>query len=170
MHNKEYAVYGWFKFKEPKIRKDMHTVFRLTGNAEDTNFDYPGDVTLALYVTPDNLHFTTYSINNDWKGTDNSHLAIEVDFDNDLYAWIFFYFSYDRNQNAYNLYVRFQDRNERLIGTAVHFVPKTFRLYLGEDGHNDPFSGTIRAVHLLAGPGAYNSGDMRQITMSEAPE
>lgn len=27
MHNKEYAVYGWFKFKEPKIRKDMHTVF-----------------------------------------------------------------------------------------------------------------------------------------------
>lgn len=75
-HNKEYAVYGWFKFKEPKIRKDMHTVFRLTGNVQDTNFDYPGDATLALYVTPHNLEFVTYSINNDWKGTDNTHLKI----------------------------------------------------------------------------------------------
>lgn len=62
-------------------------------------------------MTPHNLEFVTYSINNDWKGEDNAHLKIEVDFDNDLYAWIFFYFSYDRNQNTYNLYVRFQDRN-----------------------------------------------------------
>lgn len=56
------------------------------------------------------------------------------------------------------------------MGTAVHFVPKTFRFYIGEDGHNDPFSGSIRAIHLLAGPGAFSSGDLRQITMSEAPD
>ena len=34
--NREYAVYGWFKFKEPKIRRDLHTIFRLTGNKDDT--------------------------------------------------------------------------------------------------------------------------------------
>lgn len=49
-HNKEYGVYGWFKFVEPKIRREMHTVFKLTGHVADQNFVQPGDATLALYV------------------------------------------------------------------------------------------------------------------------
>lgn len=140
-HNKEYAVYGWFKFEEPKIRRDFHTVFRLTSNSPDANFGFPGDSTLSLYVTPSTLEFVTYTINDNWVGEDNTHLSIDVDFDNDLYAWIFIYFAYERNSKTYNLYVRFQDRNERIIGNAIHFVPKTFKIYLGEDGHNDPFNG-----------------------------
>lgn len=60
--NTEYAIYGWFKFVEPQIRREGHMVFRLTNNIPNGNFEYEGDSTIMLLITQDNLEFSTYNI------------------------------------------------------------------------------------------------------------
>jgi len=150
-NNTEYAVYGWFKFEEPRIRRDSHCVFRLSSNKPHSNFEYPGDVTFGLFVQADSLAFITYNIADDLSGDNNARDITEIDFENDLYAWIFFYWGYERNSKSWNLYVRFQDHTSRVSGSAIHFSPNTFSLFVGDDGHNDVFKGKIKGLTVEAG-------------------
>lgn len=60
----------------------------------------------------------------------------------------------------YSLYVRFQDRTERITGTALHFSPNYFNLFLADDEFNDHFKGYLRGITVEAGDGAFRSGDV----------
>jgi hypothetical protein len=122
-NNTEYAVYGWFKFEEPKLRKDAHTIFRLTNNIPNSNFDYMGDSTISLYIIGDQLVFTSYNLDNDMIEEDNPRIDIPFELENDLGEWIFFYFGYERLTKTYSAYVRFGDRVETETSNLVHFNP-----------------------------------------------
>lgn len=169
-NNTEYAVYGWFKFEEPRIRRDSHCVFRLSSNKPHSNFEYPGDVTFGLFVQADSLAFVTYNIADDLSGDNNARDITEIDFENDLYAWIFFYWGYERNSKSWNLYVRFQDHTSRVSGSAIHFSPNTFSLFVGDDGHNDVFKGKIKGLTVEAGQGSLRPGDLKSLVMKDTPE
>jgi hypothetical protein len=150
-NNTEYAVYGWFRFEQPSIRREEHCVFRLSSNKPNGNFENPGDVTLGLFVQQESLAFITYNIDNNLSGNDNTRDTIEIDYGNDLEAWIFFYWGYERKAKSWSLYVRFQDHTERISGSSVHFSPNTFNLFVGDDGLNDVFKGRIQGLTVEAG-------------------
>jgi hypothetical protein len=168
--NIEYSVYGWFKFVEPQIRRDAHAVFRLTNNVPNGNYEYEGDSTIMLLITPENLQFVTYNIADEIGSPNHPREAIDIEFGNDLEAWIFFYFGYERNAQSYTLFVRFQDRTERINGNALHFSPNNFNLYLGDDEHNDIFKGYMRGITVEAGNGSFRPGDVRSLIMKNLPD
>lgn len=166
----EYCVYGWFKFVNPEIRRDSHLVFRLTNNKPNGNFDFEGDSTISLFITPETLQFVTYNIADIIGQQNHAREAIDIEYGNDLEAWIFFYFGYERRSQMYTLYVRFQDHTERLSGTALHFSPNSFNIWLGSDEFSDVFKGSMRGITVEAGNGAYRSGDVKDLVMKRVPD
>lgn len=169
-NNIEYCVYGWFKFVEPPIRRDSHVVLRLTHNVPNANFEYEGDSALTILVTNTNIEFVTYNIADVIGQANHPREPIEVDPGNDLEAWVFFYFGYERNAQAYTLYVRFQDHTERIAGQALHFTPNKFNIWLADDDLNDAFKGHMRGITVEAGNGAYRPGDVKDLVMKSLPD
>lgn len=70
----------------------------------------------------------------------------------------------------YSLFVRFQDHTQRLTGTALHFSPDQFNIWLGGDGYAGLFTGYMTGITVEAGFGAYRTGDLRELVMRHVPD
>jgi hypothetical protein len=59
----EYAVSGWLKFPSEFAQQNWHSIFRLTINPPEIQKDLQlaGDRTLALFMSKQDYHYTTYN-------------------------------------------------------------------------------------------------------------
>jgi len=97
-------VRGWFKFDDDELDAEDRLVFRFTINNpakyENKDNQRPGDRMLALTILKDgDLHFDTYTYNNDWSTAQPPKKEFQETSSNDLYSWIYVYFGVNLDKN-----------------------------------------------------------------------
>ncbi|CAD8140693.1 unnamed protein product [Paramecium octaurelia] len=165
----EYAVSGWLQAKKGSSEETVKSIFRLTINAPGYQKDATnaGDRTLAGFQTKDSFILSTYDYGNlDTNDDDQNDLSTKFQIKENQGEWVYLYFGYSskfRKGFAYALYLNREDSFQ--FNGLKHFVPNQFWFYLGADGFNQPFEGTMYNWNLHIGEGSFNIKPKSQIEL-----
>lgn len=108
----EYAMAGWFRWKEVEKQDPWHLMFRLTMNDVNTNknADVLGDRVLSAWLGKDGggvIALSTYSyLDMNAKGNPNVHQLLPHK--DEHLAWHHVYFGYDRKSRSAFAAIRFR--------------------------------------------------------------
>nr|AWX67867.1 carboxy-terminal crystallin fold protein [Philasterides dicentrarchi] len=166
----EYAIYGWAKWNYIPNKQAWHLLYRHSNWGPDKiqNINKYGDRDQVCWVGNGFLHTSNYNFNFNGQG-DNWNWWKNSNYEDDLESWFWFYQGYSQTDKKTFWYVKFH--GDRIIthtwDNNNHAVLHQPYIYLGKDTWHPGFSGFMKNVNVIYGPGAFRDKDFDKLQGEE---
>ncbi|CAD8058815.1 unnamed protein product [Paramecium sonneborni] len=154
----EYALSGWFKWST-LMEKEWHNLFRIQIRKQSTD-SFLGDRTLSCWLGKTRggvYQFPTYTYTN-MIGNGNANLYKNINLNDRNIRWHYIYFGYSKIKSQANVYVKWQDDEDKLLYENVnHYYVNKLYAYIGKDKFYSGLNGKMAYVVVNFGFGAYRN-------------
>ncbi|CAD8056652.1 unnamed protein product [Paramecium sonneborni] len=162
---KQYSLYGWFKYDGITEYGQFSILARLS--TEPILQKKLSDQTFLILVNQQTIQFRSYNLLPQFSTCEESFEIIKnYDFiQQENQSWIFLYIGYNFDLNQLQIYLKYNDNlqdHQELLQNIYHYLPLQFYVFIGEDDIYSKFQGQVDDINLLTGQSSYVDSNIYQ--------